>query len=148
MRSPIVPILILCVVIPTVAYAAAFVVYPGSKPYHAATAAQQQAQSEAKAMGMAEDVYTTSDSYDKVVKFYGALGKPYTMPGGGSQMLPGGKKVEQAFFILDGAKDLSTSKSWVKVQYPLVGGFSMQGMTPTANNIQDVTEIAYVHPAH
>jgi hypothetical protein len=148
MKLTIAPVLVFSFVIPAIAYAAGFVVYPGAKPYHAATAAQQQAQAEAKSMGMAEDVYTTSDSFDKVAKFYSALGKPYTMPGGGSRMLPNGKQIEQAFYILDGANDLRTSKSWVKIQHPLVSGFSMQGTTPTATGIKDVTEIAYVHATH
>jgi hypothetical protein len=65
-------------------------------------------------------IYVSPDSYDKVVAFYKPLYKEYAMPSGGP-MLPSGKQIQWSFFLVDGAKDLSESKSWIKIQYPYVG---------------------------
>ncbi|MGQ9638583.1 MAG: hypothetical protein ACUVT6_12465, partial [Thermodesulfobacteriota bacterium] len=61
----------------------------------------------------------------KVSSFYKGIAKEYSMPrASGTSGKP--KKYEkydlyEAFFIFDGAKDLASSKLWVKVQRPYIG---------------------------
>lgn len=86
--------------------------------------------------GLQTQIYLTSDSYDKVVAFYKPLYKEYIMPSGGP-MLPSGKQVQWSFFLVDGARDLSESKSWIKVQYPYVG-------TPEGQNFKDIRNVTVI----
>ncbi|MGD0578400.1 MAG: hypothetical protein ABSC08_05675 [Bryobacteraceae bacterium] len=81
-------------------------------------------------------VYTTSDSFDKVYAFYKGLYKQDTkMPAG--PKLPSGQQVQWAFFLIDGGKDLSTSKLWMKVQYPMLAG-------PDGKDVRNITHIQVV----
>jgi len=82
-------------------------------------------------------IYVTADSYDKVVAFYKPLYKEYAMPSGGP-MLPSGKQIQWSFFLVDGAKDLSESKSWIKIQYPYAGSQDFK-------DIRNVTVIQVVN---
>ncbi|MGQ9496268.1 MAG: hypothetical protein ACUVRY_08480 [Thermoanaerobaculaceae bacterium] len=74
---------------------------------------------------MRSTVYTTSDSFSKVCSFYKGIGKEYAMPrASGTTGKP--KKYEkydlwEAYFIFDGAKDLASSKVWIKIQRPYIG---------------------------
>ena len=86
--------------------------------------------------GLQTQIYVTPDSYDKVVAFYKPLYKEYAMPSGGP-MLPSGKQVQWSFFLVDGAKDLSESKSWIKVQYPYVG-------TPEGQSFKDIRNVTVI----
>jgi hypothetical protein len=91
------------------------------KPY-AGSKLDEKASREASAVapGKQSEVYTTSDSFDQVNAFYKGLYKEYTMP---SRSHPhAGPQVRWAFFIIDGGKDLASSKHWMKVQRPYVGG--------------------------
>ena len=91
------------------------------KPY-AGSKLDEKASREASAAapGKQSEVYTTSDSFDQVSAFYKGPYKEYTMP---SRSHPhSGPQVKWAFFILDGGKDLASSKYWMKVQRPYVGG--------------------------
>jgi hypothetical protein len=54
-----------------------------------------------------------------------------------SPTLPSGQPVKWAFFIFDGGKDLASSKYWMKIQRPSVGGADGQ-------EIRDVTVIQTV----
>jgi hypothetical protein len=90
--------------------------------------------------GLQTQIYVTPDGYDKVVAFYKPLYKEYAMPSGGP-MLPSGKQVQWSFFLVDGAKNLSESKSWIKVQYPYVGAPEGQSF----KDIRNVTVIQVVN---
>jgi hypothetical protein len=86
--------------------------------------------------------YLTSDSFEKVVAFYAGLAREYANPGKHpSAKLPDGKEVRKTFFILDGAADLRSSRSWVSVQHPFIGSVSHKAGAPEYNDVRDVTEI-------
>jgi len=89
----------------------------------------------AAAPGKQSEVYTTGDAYDKVLAFYKGLYKEFPMRGG--PKLPSGQAIQWAFFILDGGKDLSASKYWMKIQRPYVGGAD-------GKDIRDITVIQTV----
>jgi len=105
--------------------------YTGSKP-------DEKAGREATAAvpGKQSEVYTTGDAFDKVYAFYKGLYKEYTMRSSGPK-LPSGQQIRWAFFIIDGEKDLSSSKHWMKVQRPYVGGAD-------GKDIRDITVIQTV----
>jgi len=89
-------------------------------------------------------IYLTDAPFEKVAAFYRGLGREYRMPGRqgqGPQKLPGGRELQEAYFIFDGAKDLMTSRRWAKVQRPYVGGMKLVGRTPQFQDIRDVTVI-------
>ena len=90
------------------------------KPY-AGSKLDEKASREASAAapGKQSEVYTTDDAYDKVCAFYKGLYKEYTMPGRGARA---SGQIKMTFFIIDGGKDLSSSKYWMKVQRPYIGG--------------------------
>ena len=85
------------------------------KPYPGAKHDEQVSQhATAAAPGKQVDVYLTSDDFDKVCAFYKDVYKEYTMPRRkGSSGQP-----KMAFFLIDGAADLGSSKYWAKVQRP------------------------------
>jgi hypothetical protein len=89
----------------------------------------------AAAPGKRSEVYTTGDAFDKVYAFYKGLYKEYPMRG--SPRLPSGQQIKWAFFIIDGGKDLVSSKHWMKIQRPYVGGDKGQ-------DIRDITVIQTV----
>lgn len=93
-----------------------FKIYTGSKLDDKAS---QEAS--AAAPGKQSEVYTTGDAFDKIYAFYKGLYKEYPMRSSGPK-LPSGEQVKWAFFIIDGGKDLSSSKYWMKIQRPYVGG--------------------------
>jgi hypothetical protein len=64
------------------------------------------------------------------------LYREYTMPSS-SPRLPSGQSNRWAFFILDEGKDLASSKYWMKIQRPYVGGADGQ-------EIRDITVIQTV----
>lgn len=106
------------------------------KPY-AGSKLDEKASREASAAapGKQSEVYTTGDSFDQVYAFYKGLYKEYTMP---SRSRPhSGPQVKWAFFILDGEKDLASSKHWMKVQRPYIGGTD-------GKDIRDLTVIQTV----
>lgn len=93
------------------------------KPYPGAKLDEKVSrEASAAAPGKQSEVYTTEDAFDKVYAFYKGLYKEYAMPGRGAPKLPTGQPMKWAFFLIDGGKDLSTSKYWMKVQRPYVGG--------------------------
>ena len=124
--------------LPATANAQSFTPYPGSTPDQAtADAAMKLAGN-----GTRVRVYLNDDPFEKVAAFYKVRYKETTC--GNSPTLPNGEKVKWACFVLDGAKDLSTSKSWMKVQRPYIGNVVMQGPTPQFQDIRDVTVIETV----
>jgi hypothetical protein len=105
--------------------------YPGAKLDEKGSTAASAA-----APGKKSEVYTTNDSYEKVYAFYKEFYKEYVMPVRPPN-LAGGQELKWAFFILDGEKDLKSSKYWIKVQHPYVGGTD-------GKDIRDVTVIQTV----
>lgn len=106
-------------------FAAEFKLYPGDRLDEKATKEANEAAQAAKMSNVKATIYTTADSFQKVSSFYKGIAKEYTMPRAtGTSGKP--KKYEkydlyEAFFIFDGAKDLASSKLWVKVQRPYIG---------------------------
>jgi len=126
----ILPIVFTC----SLLFAAEFKLYPGAKMDEKATKEAQEAALAAKMSNVKATIYTTKESFQKVASFYKGIAKEHMMPrASGTSGKP--KKYEgydlyEAFFIFDGAKDLSTSKLWVKVQRPYIG-----------EDVRDVTAI-------
>jgi hypothetical protein len=112
-------------------FAQDFKPYPGAKLDEASSR-----EASAAAPGKQSDVYTTSDVFEKVSAFYKGLYKEYTMSSSVPK-LPSGQQMKWTFFILDGAKDLGSSKYWMKVQRPYVGGAD-------GRDIRDLTVIQTV----
>jgi hypothetical protein len=100
--------------------------YPGSKLDEKASREASAAAPDKKS-----DVYTTNDAFDKVYAFYKGLYKEYMMPGQPRKLSSG---LEWAFFILDGEKNLASSKHWMKIQRPYVGGAD-------GKDIRDITVV-------
>lgn len=115
-------LMILC--LPVAGFASQFKVYPGASLDEKATKLAVEMAAQAKQAGKSR-IYTTKDSFQKVALFYKELGREFPMSrSSGISGQP--KKYDkyelwEAYFILDGAQDLSTSKSWVKVQRPYIG---------------------------
>jgi hypothetical protein len=105
--------------------------YAGSKPDEKASR-----EASAAAPGKQSEVYTTGDAFDKVYAFYKGLYKEYPMRGSGPK-LPSGQQIRWAFFIIDGGKDLLSSRYWMKIQRPYVGGAD-------AKDIRDISVIQTV----
>jgi hypothetical protein len=95
-------------------------------------------------------IATTSDAFEKVLEFYRPLGREYKMryppsmkvegyerdlPASvvagpkGIETTPSGVKVKQAFFIFDGASDISQSKDWLTITSPIVADVKKEGDT-------------------
>jgi hypothetical protein len=108
------------------------------KPYSGAKL-DDKASREASATvpGKQSEVYTTSDSLDKVYAFYKGAYKEVTIGSTGPK-LPSGQQVKWYFFVLDGGTTLANSKYWMKIQHPYVGGKS-------GEEVRDVTIIQTVH---
>jgi len=107
------------------------------KPYPGAKLDEKSSrEASAAAPGKQSQVFTTGDAFEKVYSFYKGLYKEYTMSSS-SPKLPSGQPLKWAFFILDGGKDLASSKYWMKIQRPYVGGADGQ-------EIRDVTVIQTV----
>lgn len=136
MRKVICAGLLMILCCPVIGFASQFKVYPGASLDEKATKEAREIATQAKETGKSS-IYTTKDSFEKVALFYKKLGKEVSMPrSSGISGKP--KKYDkyelwEAYFILDGAQDLMSSKSWVKVQRPYIG-----------NQVLDVTAIVAV----
>ena len=115
----------------TLSLAQDFKVYSGAK-------LDDKASREASAAvpGKQSEVYTTSDSLDKVYAFYKGVYKEFSMRST-APTLPSGQQVKWHFFILDGGTTLANSKLWMKIQHPYVGGADEK-------DVRDVTIIQTV----
>ncbi len=113
---------------------AEFQAYPGAKVDEKATQESREAAAAAKMKNVRTTIYTTPDSFSKVAAFYKRITREYAMPrASGTTGKP--KRYEtydlyEAYFIFDGAKDLTSSKLWIKVQRPYIG-----------EDVRDVTAI-------
>ncbi len=117
--------LILVILFSVILFGQEFKVYPNAKIDEVGTKEANEVAKEAKMTDTEATIYTTNDSFKEVCNFYSKLGKEFNMlRTSGTNGKP--KKYEsydlyEAFFILDGAKNLSSSKLWIKVQRPYIG---------------------------
>ncbi len=99
-----------------------FKIYPGASKYTPPDTKETREVMKALPPGTTSTVYLSNDSFEKVVAFYKGFAREYTMPGmPKGRKLPSGQELKQTYFIFDGAKDLTTSKSWAQVQRPFIG---------------------------
>ncbi len=129
----------------TIAFAGQFKVYPGAKVDKNATEEAQQLVVGTKlGKGTRTSIYTTGDSFKKVFDFYKGIAKEYKMPwmGGKVKRLPSGQEIKDAFFIFDGAPDITTSKLWIKIQWPYIGTVKMEGYAVKYGDIRETTTIS------
>jgi hypothetical protein len=116
---------LICFVFSTYVFSADFKPYPGAKIDDKATKEAREAAVAAKTPDVKPTIYTTTDSFQKVASFYKGIAKEYMRShASGTSGKP--KKYEgydlwESYFIFDGAKDLSDSKLWIKVQRPYIG---------------------------
>ncbi len=114
-----------CLVCSLCSIAGDFKLYPGATLEEQATQEMRETAQAANMAHLRSAVYTTSDSFQQVCSFYKGIAEELSMPrSSGTSGSP--KKYEnyelwEAYFIFDGAKDLATSKLWVKVQRPYIG---------------------------
>lgn len=108
--------------------------YPGAKTDEKATKEARQE------TGMAATIYTTSDSFDKVYAFNKNIAKEYKMPPSeGPFNLRSGGVLKEAYFIFDGAGDIMSSKSWIKIQRPYMGRMKAN-FPPNPKYVEDIYE--------
>ena len=108
--------------------------YPGSK-----LDGQSGCQTTARSKNLDCKVYTTNDSFEVVYAFYKARYKEFPTPFPAPR-LPNGREVKWAFFILDGAKDLSRSEHWVKIQRPFIGSIAENGQ----GEFKDIRDVSVI----
>jgi len=134
---------LLILAITSAAAAQGFKPYPGATRYTPPDNEQTRNALKDLPPGATAASYTTPDSFEKVVAFYKGFAKQYDMPHQrAGAKLANGQELQQTFFIFDGAADITTSKSWAKVQHPFIGGVEFKGGAPQYKDVRDVTEIA------
>jgi hypothetical protein len=117
------------------ALAQSFRPYAGSKVDKAAT--EEAARYAAGEPGLEMTVYFSNDPFDKVYSYYKQHAHEYEMAGKRTRKLPDGQELRDAFFLLDEANDLVSSKMWIKIQRPYIGPYGLaKGVKPA-----DVTAI-------
>jgi len=128
------------VILSMVLSAGAVQVYPGAKVEDTYQIKQPEGGSKVS-KGPKVIVFTTNDLFEKVVAFYRGIAKEYRMPGKGGNptKLPSGQELKEAYFILDNASDIVTSKHWIKIQRPYLG-MGQQGSRSGAA-VREVTGI-------
>ena len=127
----------------TAVFAASFRVYPGAKLEDVYETKQPEAGAK---MSKAPKViiFTTNDFFENVVAFYRGTGREYRIPGssGKPTKLSSGQELKEAYFILDGAADIMTSKHWIKIQRPYLSrGRTREGSQGKYEAVREVTAI-------
>jgi hypothetical protein len=84
-------------------------------------------------------VYTSSDSFEKLYAFYKSLYREAKWPVP-APTLPNGRQLQWSFFILDESKDLAHAKHWLKIQHPYIGDIGGDG-EPDFKDIRDISVI-------
>lgn len=123
----------------TVIFAAEFKPYPGLKIDARATREATEILKKAGMTGKAA-IYTTGDPFEKVYAFYKGTAKEYKMPrmpGEEAPKLRSGGVLKEAYFIFDGAKDIATSKLWIKIQRPSIGKMKAP-LPPNPKFVEDI----------
>jgi hypothetical protein len=111
--------LLLAAATPAPALAQDLKTYPGAK-------LDPESSRLASAPGAQCQVYTTSDSFEKLYAFYKSVYKEvkWRVP---PPTLPSGRPLQWAFFIIDQGADLKSSKYWLKIQHPYIGTIADDG---------------------
>jgi hypothetical protein len=116
--------------------------YPGAVKYTPPVSEQNKQFADAVRPGITITAYLTTDSFDKVVNFYRAIGREHTSASRHTrETLPSGQPIRKTFLILDGAPDLVSSRIWLRIQQPFIGSISHPGGTPVYSDVRPVTEI-------
>ena len=116
---------VMLLVLPALGFSASFKVYPGAKLEDVYETKQPEPGGKTLQTSK-EIVFTTSHPFESVVAYYRGIVREYRMPGGGKSVkLSSGQELKEAYFIFDNAADLSSSKHWIKIQWPyrMKGGF-------------------------
>jgi hypothetical protein len=114
-------------------------VYPGARLDRTAT--EQAKVGPAAQPEFEVAVYTTADGFDKVYGFLQKSGREYRPIGSRVRKLPNGQEMRDAFFIFDGAPNLTASKRWAKIQRPYIGEYGLARNGGGQNDIKNVTAI-------
>jgi hypothetical protein len=112
-----------------VVFAGTFKVYPGARLYDVMESKQPEAVNKISRTQKII-IFTTDDLFENVVAFYRGTAREYRTPGssGKPTKLASGQEIKEAYFILDDAADIMTSKHWIKIQRPYLGkGQSREG---------------------
>jgi hypothetical protein len=113
--------------------------YPGTTVDQKATREATELLKQSGMTGKAT-IYTTSDSFEKVVAFYKGMAREWQMPKGDeTPKLQSGGVLKETYFIFDGAKDITTSKLWIKIQRPYIGRMKAT-LPPNPKYVEDVYE--------
>ena len=134
---------VMLLALPALCFSASFKVYPGAKLEDVYEAKQSEAGGK---MSKAPKVilFTTNDLFENVVAFYRGIAKEYRVPGSSGKpiRLSSGQELKEAYFIFDGAGDLSTSKHWIKIQRPYLSrARTSEGFQGKYEKIREVTAI-------
>lgn len=145
-----------------------FPVYPGAVYDEALSRKSLDEAARAGIPGTIEKsvAYRTADPFEAVLAFYRGVAKEYAMPGRSpdhrlvlpGEIVPGPGRaaeqpsqiaVQQAFFILDGASDLTNSRRWLMIARPIVGHMSVErlpqnGLRFHYDDLRQETAISYV----
>jgi hypothetical protein len=127
--------------LPMFAFSASFKVYPGARLE--SIDEPRQSDFDVKTPKPLKVItFTTNDPFDTVVAFYRGTGREYRMPGsnGKAGKLSSGQEVKEAFFILDNASDLNTSKHWIKIQSPYLTKWGYQERFEKTRNVTAIIE--------
>ncbi len=134
---------ILVVILPAGILAAGFQVYPGAKVQEIFEAKQPESGNK-MAKTPKVIVFTTNDPFEIVVAFYQGIGREYRVPGspGRPTKLSTGQELKEAYFIFDGAGDITTSKHWIKIQRPYLSRErTKEGLQGKYGAVREVTAI-------
>ena len=127
-----------------VVFAGSFKVYPGAKVEDVYEPDQSKAVPQMQKIPKVI-IFTTNDFFENVVAFYRSNAREYRMPGGGKPIkLSSGHELLEAYFILDDAGDIMTSKHWIKIQRPYLvrsrTGNGFQGRYETVRHVTAIIE--------
>ena len=129
-------------ILTTAAAGQSYKLYPGAAKYTPPDTEETREAAKALPPGTTSTIYTTNDSFEKVVAFYKSFAKEYKMPGmRAGRKLPSGQDLKEMYLIFDGAADIVASKSWAKVQRPFIGDVDFKGGAPVYKDVRDITTI-------
>ena len=134
-------ILAVVILLPAFSFSASFKVYPGARLE--SINEPKQSEFEAKISKAPKVItFTTNDPFESVVAFYRGTGREYRIPGsnGKPAKLSSGQEVKEAYFIFDNAADLSTSKHWIKIQWPYLTKWGIQERFEKIRNVTAIIE--------
>jgi len=134
---------VMLLALPALGFSASFKVYPGAKLEDVYETKQSEIEAKiSKAPKVI--IFTTNNPFESVVAFYRGTGREYRIPGssGKPTKLSSGQELKEAYFILDGAGDLSTSKHWIKIQRPYLSRErTKEGFQGKYGAVREVTAI-------